>query len=937
MNWLLHFLHIFLFIFFYNSLSSQSGIIFGVILDNESGEPIIGGSVFLEDNQSIGSITDIDGYFEIRNLESGTYNVIVSYLSYETIIVTNVVVRESERTELNIVLSPSSLTLSEAVVVDYRRTNTDAAILLEIKKANQIVSGISSQQIGRTLDRDAGQVVRRIPGVLLSGNFINIRGLNERYNTVMLHEGFAPSMEADVKSFSFDIIPSSQIDRILVYKSPSADQPGEFAGGLVKLYTRNFPDTTFNSASVSFGYRENTTFHQFRHQDNGSLHFTSFSYPHHRLPDDFPSDIRRVTDGREIERIGKSLPNNWEAQSSTALPDLSLSFARGSKWDIGNWQLGNITALNYSNSKHYVYLERQDFDSYDFNNEQSRPIFLFEDDQYNQSVRIGILHNWALRKPGTTIEFNNLFNHNASTQYVNRLGNHFDFSFLPDNHSFDHIYRGIYNGQLSGKHQINGNSSEAKWMIGYSNTFRNQPDYKRYRSDRDDQEEDKRTLYVPFGQAQAFFLGRFFSQMEENNFNASASYTLRLPGILGGNEIVSLSAGSFFEYKKRNFQARNIGYVRGNTTTFPMENLDLTISELFEKIDNVTGIRIDEQSNPNDSYEADNTLIAIFGKAEIPFAQRFRVIAGLRMEHNTQTMVSQEQNGSPVNEKHITPSFLPSINLSYNLSNTALIRAAWGMTLNRPEFRELAPFSFYDFNFNFTYKGNPNLETPIIQNADLRLEVYPNPGEVISLAAFYKHFKDPIEVVFVPGAGSGGAKNFTFQNAESAFSAGFELELRKNLSNIFDSKLLERMGIMLNAALIFSEVNLSENVVAQSQNRPLIGQSPYIVNAGLFYNNLQKGFQVNIMYHVVGERIMLAGFDDYPDIYEMPRNQIDISLSYRLSRSVDFNIGISDLLNEDKIWMQDANLDGKFDTASDQIIQTYNPGRLITTGFAFRF
>lgn len=208
-----------------------------------------------------------------------------------------------------------------------------------------------------------------------------------------------------------------------------------------------------------------------------------------------------------------------------------------------------------------------------------------------------------------------------------------------------------------------------------------------------------------------------------------------------------------------------------------------------------------------------------------------------------------------------------------------MIRAAYGRTLNRPEFRELAPFAFYDFDYNIVYKGNPDVQTANVDNFDLRYEWYPTPNEVVSIAGFYKYFTNPIEVIVVPGAGSGGAKTFTFANAKSSVSSGLELEIRKGLGSLAPSPILQNMSLLFNAALIFSRIKLGTLGLGQSDDRPLQGQSPYIVNVGLNYNNPKSDFQVNVLYNVIGRRIFAAGFEGYPDIYEMPRNVLDLTFS----------------------------------------------------------
>ena len=260
-----------------------------------------------------------------------------------------------------------------------------------------------------------------------------------------------------------------------------------------------------------------------------------------------------------------------------------------------------------------------------------------------------------------------------------------------------------------------------------------------------------------------------------------------------------------------------------------------------------------------------------------------------------------------------------------------------GKPLNRPEFRELAPFSFFDFNFNFLYFGNPNLKTAKIQNLDLRWEFYPNKGELITFGGFYKNFLDPIESLVDVNSPGGGVKNVTFSNAESAKSYGVELELKKSLNGLTESRFLNNLNLMFNATLIKSTIKLPANLSSgREAERPLQGQAPYVINAGIFYASDPTGWQVNLLYNVVGKHIAFVGNVNYPDVYLMPRNVIDLTFNKRLNDRFNLKGGITDLLNQPLQFLQDGNGDGKFDREKDPSIQKFKPGQVFSIGFSYR-
>jgi TonB-dependent receptor len=913
---------------------AQSGTIRGTIKDAKTNEDLIGATVKI-DGTTLGSVTDINGFFSIAKVPAGKVKVVITYVSYKDKVISDVSVVADNVTQINTVLEEEGAVLAEVKVTAARLTNTEVSVISEIKAAQMVVNGISAQQIAKSLDRDAAQVVKRVPGITIVGDrFINIRGLNQRYNNVMLHNAFTPSMETDVKSFSFDIIPSSQIDRMLIFKSPSAELPGEFAGGLVKIFTKNIPDKNSLVIDYSTSYRSNTTFGDFYQPNQGKNYWTGFNNGYYDLPKYFPANISQIANNpAALETAGRSLKNEWIANQGTATPDQRIGITGNYRFNIGNIKAGNVTAVNYSDTRTNFVVDRNDFNA-NINNTQS-PIYNFNDQQYSRNIRVGVMHNWAFRfNDDNSIEFKNLFNQLSNSNYTHRTGRAIEANYDPDNHSFNQVYRGIYTGQLTGKHTFAKGKTTIDWVIGYNNSYRDQPDYRRYRSDVDPISGTK-SVYIPVGTAQAFFLGRWYSKMKENGYTGAVNLSQKITLSKEKETEMELKAGVFYEKKDRTFDGRNLGYVRGGN--FNGELFTAPINVIFNNINNTNGIRIDEQTNPNDSYTAGNKLLAYYANANIPLTKKLNIIAGARVEDNTQSLQSAFIGGAKVSVKNPVLSVLPSANLSYNFSEKMLVRAAYGQTINRPEFRELAPFSFYDFDFNVVYEGYTGLKIATVNNFDARWEFYPTPSEVISFAAFHKDFRNPIEIEVEAGSGSLGAKTFIYNNAKSARSTGVELEIKKGLASISSSKFLERVSVLFNTTLLVSKVKLRDGSEGQSDNRPLQGQSPYIVNTGINYNDQDRDLQVNVLYNVIGKRIFAVGFQGYPDLYEMPRNVLDLTFSKGVGRDNRFVIkgGINDIFNQAALILQDGNQDGKFDRKKDEIIQQYKPGRLFSIGVSY--
>lgn len=920
----------------------QTGAIKGTVKDAANDETIVGASVLIEGTTQ-GAATDLDGNFVIRNIRPGVYTLVVSFVSYNSRKIEGVTVENGKTTVIDTYLEDANTTLSELTITGTRMTNTEISIINEIKLSDMVLSGISAEMISRSQDSDAAQVMRRVPGVtIIDGRFVLIRGMAERYNPTLLHNAFAPSMETDVRSFSFDIIPSSQIDRMLVFKSPSAELPGDFAGGVVKIFTKNIPDENSLIIDYSTGYRHGTHFRDFDYQLRGQNHWLGFGKDFYNLPANFPPNLRRINNQEELRNAALMLNNDvWEQQRETAPLDQKFGVTFNRRFNLGNIKIGNITAVNYSRSRATFAVERNDFNAFNFNTNASNIIFNFNDDQFNENIRVGALFNWSLQiGDNHNIQFKNLYNHTGWSQYVFRTGFDFESIYAPNNHSFDKVYRGLYTGQLVGDHKFFDGRTTVEWTVGYGQSNRNQPDYKRYRSDLND---GQTILYLPPGASAAYFFGRFYGNMDEVSQTGRIDLTQRL-GKSPESEF-SVKAGFFYENKNRDFSARNIGYARSSAINFDISLLEKSIGELFQpqNLNNTTGFRIDEQSNPNDNYDASNRLMAGYVNFSLPLTKKLKLISGVRIESNLQRLNSFDFTNNPINVNNNIPSVLPSATLSYNFTEKMLVRAAYGVTVNRPEFREIAPFGFFDFNYNFDISGNPSLKVATIDNFDLRWEFYPNVGENVSVGVFYKNLNDPIENIYLFGAGSGGTKPVTFTNARGAYVYGVELDMRKSLAGMTGSRFVDHFSLMLNASLMKSRIILGDLSAGQSDNRPLQGQSPYIVNGGIYFDDPDKGWQVSANYNVIGRRIFLVGFflDDaqrqgFPDVYEMPRHLIDLTISKMVTSKIQLKAGISDLLNNEVLLLQDGNLDGHFDRQNDQRIQGFRPGTVFSVGVSLR-
>ncbi|MFN3300917.1 MAG: carboxypeptidase-like regulatory domain-containing protein [Sediminibacterium sp.] len=928
------------------SLFAQTGIK-GVVKDKLTGETLIGANVKIVGIAGKGASTSLDGDFQII-LNPGNYKLEVSYVSYKTKLI-EVTIVQNKMLEIVVAMESESNLIETIDIVETRITYSENAVINEIKEEDQVVSGMSGSEIQKTSMRDASEVARRIPGVTVVDNrFVVVRGLSERYNGVLLNNALAPSVETDAKSFSFDLVPSQSIDRFLIYKSPSADLPGEFSGGLVKIYTKNFPQQDNIYGGYSISYRGGTTGERFNQNKPDKKDWMGLGKQSRLLPSDFPKSVRDVSNPQELQDLGRSLENNWGHSALNASSDHRFNLGINKIWQdsIGKRKLGMVTAINYTNSWQYMLSHRYDYNTYDEINNASDTVFAYGDSLYQRQYRFGALSNWGYKSGNTTLDFRNLFNQIAMTETALRGGVNIEEGQDRQEASYRYNQRSILSSQLTGKHvlleNVNGDALDViDWTLGYSLAQRDDPDWKRIRYTRPSGTTDPFSAYIPFS-AQPFFMGRLFLAMTEKIYVGAANYehvfiSHDKDGVVKEFK-PKIKVGTYLENKNREFSVRNIGYAASNFFNFDWNIPYSSIDSIFkpENIHQTTGLRIDEDTKLSDSYKARNELRSFYLMGTLPF-NRLTVVGGARYEDNTQFLTTGTITNQPIDTNYQIKRLLPSLNVAYHLiKDTMLLRLAYGRTLNRPEFRELAPLTFYDFVFNAIYSGNPNLKTPIIDNLDFRWELYPNAGEMVSVGAFYKKFINPIELYFSPGVGSGGTRSFNYGNALSAISYGVEIDARKSLQKT-KIKFIQDLTIVANATYIVSKIQLSEDEINTGVNskRPMMGQSPYIINGGLYYHNDSLDLSVSLLYNRIGERIVIVGIPGIPEVYEMPRNIFDITITKGIGKYVDIRFSIQDIFNNEFLLLQDANNDGKLNRENDQRMQTFKRGTYFTFGFIF--
>lgn len=909
-------------LFMQQAIAQQTGKIAGVITD-KANERLTGVSVKIESiNRTTAS--DVGGDYIFNSLAPGKYKVDFSLLGYRVKSIYDVEVTAGNIATLDIIMEQISNELSEVVITSSQRQESINTVYEQQKNSARISDGISAELIRRSPDKNTGEVLKRISGTTIQDNkFVVVRGLSDRYNTAQLDNSPLPSTEPNRKAFSFDIVPSTLVDNIIINKTATPDLPGDFAGGSIQIVTKDIPVQNFMSFVLGYGYNTQTTFKTFQSGYRNLTDYFGFDNGSRSLAFNFPSTksvINGLPTARNIASI-KSLSHDWNIRTADALPNQNYQFSIGRVRDFerSNNRLGAIVSLTYRNSQ------------------QTNPdiirryhVYDYMDEQYKFSTSVGALLNFAYTYGKSKITLKNIYNRIFDDRFTYRTG--VNLAAGSDNrfYAFDLTQKALLKITADGEHKLGEKNSKIKWTLGYSNVLNNQPDqrkinYSRNISDRNNPDVQFTANVTSVGKENT----RLFFNLKEDIYSADVNYStpvkvFKRSGIF--------KAGAVSQYRNRSSDIRFLGLMLNSNAPDANEIRERPISTIFdEDLIMSNKYRLEELSNSVDRYTAYAFSNSAYAMLDNKLNDKIRLIWGLRAELYNLYLSTYSTNAGDIENNNLD--LLPSANFTYSITPKSNLRLSYYRTLARPEFRELAPFEYYDYELLAIQEGNPDLKRTLIDNADLRYEFYPAAGQILSLSVFYKKFTNAIESSIID---YNSTTTISYFNSKQADVYGAELEFRKTLGFIKDVALFNNTTAYANLSLIKSKVeNLGNNPLLIEKERPLIGQSPYVINAGL-QNSSVHNLNISVSYNRIGRRIYKAGGQAFPSVWEAPRDVIDFQASLKLiKQKAEFKINASDLLNQNNVLYFDFDKNKKYSLPEDQTIGSYKPGSGITLSFSY--
>lgn len=886
-----------------------TGSITGKVIDATTGQPIAGAAVQLVGTTN-GAMSGVDGRYLVARVQAGTATLQVRRIGYGPKTITGIMVPANGRVEQDVSLKTADVQLAAVSVTASKEKGSVNEALDQQKNATNVVNAITAEQIARSPDSDAAQAAQRVSGVTVQdGKFLQVRGLSERYTTASLNGARIPSPEPERKVVPLDLFPAGLLQDVTTSKTFTPDQPGDFAGANVNIRTKEFPAARQINYSASFGANSRVIGKSLPFAPRAGGELFGMANDARRIPGAIASAnfLGNVSQG-QFNQMALEQRNVWNPTARNGGPNGSFGASTGGNTILGK-RIGYVLSGSYGYSEEVRSEEQYAVGNQGANNTVV-PLTSVRGQTGRSSAQWGGIANFStLLGSHSRLSLNSTITRSADNEARQDRGFDENLGDTIARTTLRYVERGVATVTGAGEHQL-GERNKSSWMMTYGSTGRREPD----RSD---------VVYVRSSNGTFGLLGsldgarRLYFDLAETNVTAQFDHSIHIGSVSDQN---TLKIGAYARSTDRSADAPIFSFLTRADESVTTRSAD-QIFGASQTCATCSVINVQPIGQAG-SYTAEDRTVAGYAMTDWGITSRIRMIAGARFESADITVDASTQGGFTSGAKLKNTDVLPSLLLNTVLSETQNLRFGITRTLARPEYRELAPVTFRDVLGGVSVTGNANLVRALIDNVDLRYEMFPNAGEVLSIGVFAKRFNKPIERV---EQSTSGAYQARFQNALRAINAGVELEARKELG--FLGEWARPFTGFTNVTLMTSRVDLDTTggLSVTDDSRALVGQAPYVINAGMTYSSASGSTNATVLYNVVGERITAAGVLPLPNIVEKPRHVIDLSLRFPVAGSLSARVDARNLLDARYRFMQ-GNLER----------EGFNAGRTLSFGFSWR-
>ena len=897
---------------------SSRGTIEGVVIDQDNGITLPGATVHVLGIDHT-TYTDIDGRYHME-LPVGPYDIQVTMPGYAEQVVTIEVIG-NRLLSMEVILDTN--VFSEEIVVKAAPVESDSSTAraqMELRLSAPVMQdNIGADEMSSNDDSNVADAVRRVTGVsVVDGQSIFVRGLGERYSNMTLAGLTLPTTEPDRRIVPLDIFSTGLTDSVQVSKTYAPDKSPQFAGGLIDIIPKKLPERTSYEFSLGGNYNTLTT-GQTGLSYRGGRPWNGFGRGARALPANFP-DRKVIRGGRftsdeigflqeDLERFGESFNNIWDPIPNRQPMNHSYSGLFGGRF--GKWG-GMVTAQHSQNSQ--ITQEEQTFYKIGTgrNIEPFNGPYYFDETQFTSEF--GSFGNIAYQfNPNHRLSFSNFYVHTGTDETRIFEGFNSDIDNNIRGQRLFFVEKQILSRFVSGDHLFPGiSNSRFDWKLALTRADRHEPDLREVLYEFDPARED----FVLADESQSG--SRQFNNLEDNSVEFNANWSALV--LNWANLPTQIKFGTNYIDRRRGFLSRRFRFV-----PMTLRGLDLSrpAEDLFTQEHIGENFQLKEETRSTDQYDGFQDITSAYGMIDLPFSDRLRSIFGVRFEGFSQQVDTYDPFARSIFGDDVEiiranvnkMNTFPAVNLVYSARPNQNLRMSIGQTVNRPEFRELAPFEFTDIVGGRTMIGNPHLQQSLIQNVDARWELFPGDrgDEVIAASVFYKNFHNPIERIVEPTA----QLRTSFTNAHSAQNMGFELEGRKAFGR--------HLFTGINYSHITSRVMLdaASRQVQTSLVRPLAGTSSNLLNA--MFEVRGQSYSTRLLWNFYGDRISDVGSLGLPDIIQEGRHGLDFILSKQFRPNASFKFSITNLTDGAYIFSQGG-----------RVHRIYNLGRGASVGLTLR-
>jgi TonB dependent receptor/Carboxypeptidase regulatory-like domain/TonB-dependent Receptor Plug Domain len=920
------------------------GGLWGVVKDTKFSEAIIEAQV-----QVVGRkervLTDIDGRYRL-DLPPGKYRIRVTFELHQPSRVDAVEIKAGQLTHIDVQLTPDEGAVEEVVIEEAVDTTTNEGVALTRKQSAVVGDGVGRAEIARTPDKNAAEAAQRVVGAtIVDGRFVFVRGLGERYTNALLNGAPLPSPEPDRNTVPLDLFPSMVLDSLTIVKQFTPDMPADFAGGSVRIQTRDFPKQALFQIGLTGGYNTEATFRKRPGYYGSSTQWLGFDSGRRAFPPGIPNRRLGPDDSKpDLVAYGYRFNTLMSTMRKATPPNHGLTIVAGNGYKLGaDKKLGVLLAFSYGRTYQLRDLIARKFQ---MGKAGDSPHTLLVGDDFAGTQGIDTVRWGAFGNASLEIDRHHTLSllalrSQTGEDLTSELEGEFQSSAGAIYHTthLEYVTRTLNFLQLRGEHRYPKlDDLQINWHASVATAAREQPDTRDVRYVKAERGGEPGWEFS----SDASGIHSFFDQSDRT---LAAGLDVLQPVIKNPEHETKLKFGGLLTSRDRAFRARRFQLIPSalgtgalyNDASFCFGNTWSTgcASQLFRPdLIRTDGLLLDEFTFNLDQYETGLDVYALYGMIDTKLTADLRVIAGVRPEITYQSFTGFDpfdRAGTATTTQLFQTDWLPGASVVYAVSKASNARFGASQTLARPQLREITPTLFTSFSGDYDVQGNENLQITKITNLDLRFENFPTLREVLAVSLFYKHFSKPIEEI----VGSDGKLGFT--NADGAYAVGVELEGRKTLDALAPQ--LKDFTVIGNLTLVKSQVELG-NKGANSTNasRPLSYQSPYVINMALDYDNPKSQTEVRALYNVYGPRITAAGAIDMPDLYELPRQQVDLSVAQKFARHFELKLQAQNILNQPVVFAYrgvqgfKSKLDAttgveSFESVGNNpIVRRYNPG-----------